>query len=130
MLDIARRADPSEGDPALTTKPDLLGGAFYAEAAAGLIAWPHQDDGGIHAVNVRSRGFLPFLSDDAVIEVTCRVGAVSAYEELVIEAALHGDRDRGHRALLAHPLVGQHDGGDTLTGEPLTADRDHLGWLS
>ncbi|GAA2633961.1 hypothetical protein GCM10010399_78120 [Dactylosporangium fulvum] len=141
-------------DPALTTKPDLLGqrgGAFYSEAAVGLIASLHQDDGGIHAVNVRNRGFLPFLSDDAVIEVTCRVGAagatalpapplrpelaglvgaVSAYEELAVEAALHGGRDRVYRALLAHPLVGQHDAADTLTDELLTANRDHLGWLS
>ncbi|MER7008327.1 6-phospho-beta-glucosidase [Dactylosporangium sp. NPDC000555] len=141
-------------DPALTEKPALLGergGAFYSEAAVGLIASLHHDDGGVHAVNVRNRGFLPFLSDDAVIEATCRVGAdgahplpapplrpelaglvagVSAYEELAVDAALHGGRDRVYRALLAHPLVAQHDKATRLTDGLLAANRDHLAWLS
>ncbi|MFD0576416.1 6-phospho-beta-glucosidase [Dactylosporangium darangshiense] len=141
-------------DPSLDQKPALLGergGAFYSEAAVGLIASLHHDDGGIHAVNVRNRGYFPFLSDDAVIEATCRVGAagavplpapalrpelaglvagVSAYEELAVDAALHGGRDRVYRALLAHPLVGQHDKADRLTNELLSANRDHLAWLS
>jgi 6-phospho-beta-glucosidase len=141
-------------DPALQQKPALLGergGAFYSEAAVGLIASLQHDDGGIHAVNVRNRGHFPFLSDDAVIETTCRVGAagaeplpapplrpelsgliagVSAYEELAVEAALHGGRDRVYRALLAHPLVAQHAKADRLTDELLSANRDHLAWLS
>jgi 6-phospho-beta-glucosidase len=141
-------------DPSLDQKPALLGergGAFYSEAAVGLIASLHHDDGGIHAVNVRNRGYFPFLSDDAVIEATCRVGAagavplpspalrpelaglvagVSAYEELAVDAALHGGRDRVYRALLAHPLVGQHDKAGRLTDELLSANRDHLAWLS
>ncbi|MGI5242787.1 6-phospho-beta-glucosidase [Dactylosporangium sp. CA-139066] len=141
-------------DPSLTQKPALLGergGAFYSEAAVGLIASLQHDDGGIHAVNVRNRGFFPFLSDDAVIETTCRVGAtgatplpapplrpelaglissVSAYEELAVEAALHGGRDRVYRALLSHPLVAQHAKADRLTDELLSANRDHLAWLS
>jgi 6-phospho-beta-glucosidase len=141
-------------DPALDTKPPLLGergGAYYSEAAVGLIASLHHDDGGIHAVNVRNAGFLPFLPDDAVIEATCRVdatgarpvpapplrpelaglvAAVSAYEHLAVDAALHGGRDRVYRALLAHPLVAQHDKADRLTDELLSANRAHLSWLS
>jgi 6-phospho-beta-glucosidase len=141
-------------DPALREKPALLGqrgGAFYSEAAVGLIASLQQDDGGIHAVNVRNRGTMPFLADDAVIEVMCRVGghgaaplpvaplrpelaglvaAVSAYEELAVAAAVHGGRDRVYTALLAHPLVGQHDIAERLTDELLAANRDHLAWLS
>ncbi len=141
-------------DPALTTKPELLGqrgGAFYSEAAVGLIASLQHDDGGIHAVNVRNAGTMPFLPDDAVIEVTCRVGAagatplpappldahqrgligaVSAYEELAVDAAVHGGRDRVYRALLAHPLVGQHAQATRLTDDLLAANRDHLAWLS
>ncbi|WP_432825279.1 6-phospho-beta-glucosidase [Dactylosporangium sp. CA-092794] len=154
VAEIERRLLRMYADPALTTKPDLLGqrgGAFYSEAAVGLIASLHQDDGGIHAVNVRNRGFLPFLADDAVIEATCRVGAggatplpapplrpelaglvaaVSAYEELAVDAALRGGRDRVYRALLAHPLVGQHDTAARLTDDLLAANRDHLAWLS
>lgn len=141
-------------DPALTTKPELLGqrgGAFYSEAAVGLIASLQHDDGGIHAVNVRNGGTMPFLPDDAVIEVTCRVGAagatplpappldphqrglvgaVSAYEELAVDAAVRGGRDRVYRALLAHPLVGQHAQATRLTDDLLAANRAHLAWLS
>ncbi|WP_432972859.1 6-phospho-beta-glucosidase [Dactylosporangium sp. CA-233914] len=141
-------------DASLTTKPDLLGqrgGAFYSEAAVGLIASLHGDDGARHAVNVRNRGFLPFLPDEAVIEATCRVGsggatplpapplipelaglvaAVSAYEELAVDAALRGGRDRVYRALLAHPLVAQHAKASRLTDELLSANRAHLAWLS
>ncbi|GAA3244029.1 6-phospho-beta-glucosidase [Dactylosporangium siamense] len=140
-------------DPTLTSKPELLGqrgGAFYSEAAVGLIASLQHDDGGIHAVNVRNAGTMPFLPDNAVIEVTCRVGAagatplpappldahqrglvgaVSAYEELAVDAAVHGGRDRVYRALLAHPLVGQHTQATRLTDDLLAANRDHLAWL-
>ena len=35
------------------------------------------------------------------------VAHVSAYEELALDAALHGGRERVFRALLAHPLIGQ-----------------------
>jgi 6-phospho-beta-glucosidase len=141
-------------DDSLTQKPPLLaerGGAFYSEAAVGLIASLHHDDGGIHAVNVRNAGFLPFLPDEAVIEATCSVGAdgatpvpapplrpelaglvagVSAYEELAVQAALHGGRDRVYRALLTHPLVAQHDKATRLTDALLAANRTHLAWLS
>jgi 6-phospho-beta-glucosidase len=141
-------------DPALTTKPELLGqrgGAFYSEAAVGLIASLQHDDGGIHAVNVRNAGTMPFLPDDAVIEVTCRVGAagasplpapplaphlrglvgaVSAYEELAVDAAVRGGRERVYQALLAHPLIGQHDQAARLTDDLLSANRGHLAWLS
>jgi 6-phospho-beta-glucosidase len=55
---------------------------------------------------------------------------VSAYEELAVDAARHGGRDRVYRALLAHPLVGQHDRASRLTDDLLAANRDHLAWLS
>src|SRR5437773_1652085 len=64
-------------DPALDTKPALLGergGAFYSEAAVGLIAsLLGRDAGGVHSVNLRNGGTFPFLPDEAVIEVSCRV---------------------------------------------------------
>jgi 6-phospho-beta-glucosidase len=140
------------GNPALETKPELLaqrGGAFYSEAAVGLITSLLTGDDRVHAVNIRNGGKLPFLPDEAVIEVSCQVGldgpvalpsapvgpslsgliaGVSAYEELAIEAALHGGRDRVYRALLAHPLVGQHDQAEALTGKLLAANSAHLAW--
>src|SRR5262249_46198355 len=59
-------------DPALTHKPEMLsqrGGAFYSEAAVALLASLTTGAGDVQVVNLRNRGTLPFLDDDAVIEV-------------------------------------------------------------
>jgi 6-phospho-beta-glucosidase len=139
-------------DPELVTKPDLLGqrgGAFYSEAAIGLVVSLLTGDGRAHSVNVRNRGTLPFLPEDAVIEATCRVdqaGAttvpvdrldpsmagliahVSGYEELAVDAALRGGRRRVYRAMLAHPLIGQHEIAEALTDKLIAAGAAHLAW--
>jgi 6-phospho-beta-glucosidase len=141
-------------DPALDEKPALLeqrGGAYYSEAAVNLVASLVADRGDVQVVNLRNNGTLPFLDDSAVIEVPARVGGtgvtaepvepldplfaglvahVSAYEELALDAAIHGGRDRVYRALLAHPLIGQHDVATRLTDLLLDANREHLRWLS
>jgi 6-phospho-beta-glucosidase len=141
-------------DPALDEKPALLqkrGGAYYSEAAVNLVASLVSDRGDVQVVNLRNAGTLPFLDDSAVIEVPARVGGagvtaepvaaleplyaglvghVSAYEQLALDAAIHGGRDRVYRALLAHPLIGQHDPATRLTDLLLDANRDHLSWLS
>ncbi|GGU17470.1 6-phospho-beta-glucosidase [Streptomyces violascens] len=159
------------GDPALDEKPELLakrGGAFYSEAAVDLTAsllggerggskGPSGKGGGgrraggspVQVVNTYNNGTLPFLADDAVIEVPARVdgrGAVplpvpeldplyagliahvTAYEDLALEAALRGGRDRVFRALLAHPLVGQYAYADGLTDRLIEHNREHLAW--
>ncbi|WP_200895354.1 6-phospho-beta-glucosidase [Kitasatospora griseola] len=141
-------------DPALDTKPELLGkrgGAFYSEAAVQLIASLLGTDGRttVQVVNTRNDGVLPFLPDDAVIEVPAEVDAagvrplpqrpveplyagliagVTAYEHLALDAALRGGRDRVFDALLAHPLVGQLELAEQLTDRLLAHNRDHLSW--
>ncbi|WP_424887966.1 6-phospho-beta-glucosidase [Streptomyces sp. XH2] len=139
-------------DPALDEKPALLakrGGAFYSEAAVALTASLLRDTGDVQVVNALNNGTLPFLPDDAVIEVPAAVDArgarplpvrpleplyaglvasVTAYEHLALEAALKGGRDRVFAALLAHPLVGQLDHADRLTDALLAHNRDHLAW--
>jgi 6-phospho-beta-glucosidase len=140
-------------DPSLDQKPALLGergGAYYSEAAVGLIAALHGlDPDGVHSVNVRNNGTLPFLPDQAVIEVSARAGEhgpaplpvsplapdqagliahVWAYEELALDAALRGGRERVYRALLAHPLIGQHEYADALADKLLAAGGEHLAW--
>lgn len=140
-------------DEGVDTKPELLsrrGGAFYSEAAVELLASllgtsrHHR-----HVVNVRNRGTLPFLPDEAVVEVPARVGAdgihaldvpqldavarglvahVSAYEDLALEAALQGGRERVFRALLAHPLVGQRRQAEELADLLIDANRRYLAW--
>ncbi|MEV8522807.1 6-phospho-beta-glucosidase [Streptomyces sp. NPDC052000] len=141
------------GDPALDEKPELLakrGGAFYSEAAVDLAASLLGNGGSpVQVVNTRNNKTLPFLADDAVIEVPARVdrdGAVplpvpeldplyagliahvTAYEDLALEAALRGGRDRVFRALLAHPLVGQYEYADGLTDRLIEHNREHLAW--
>ncbi|MCK2219312.1 6-phospho-beta-glucosidase [Actinomadura sp. ATCC 31491] len=141
-------------DPAVVTKPELLagrGGAFYSEAAVALIASLLGDRGDVQVVNVRNGGTLPFLPPEAVVEVPAAVGAsgaaplpvppveplyaglighVSAYETLALEAALRGGADRVRDALLAHPLVGQDEVAEELTGLLLEAGRAHLPWAA
>ena len=53
---------------------------------------------------------------------------VTAYEDLALEAALRGGRDRIFRALLAHPLIGQYAYADTLTDQLIAHNREHLPW--
>ena len=125
-------------DPALTEKPALLdqrGGAYYSEAAVGLVASLVSDDGGVHVVDTRNGSTLAGLADDDVVEVPARVGAdgpvplpqpplapellglvqhVAAYERLAVEAATTRDPVVARKALLAHPLVGQVDMVDAL----------------
>ncbi|WP_371615917.1 6-phospho-beta-glucosidase [Streptomyces sp. NBC_00454] len=141
------------GDPALDEKPELLakrGGAFYSEAAVDLAAALLGDGGSaLQVVNTLNNGTLPFLPDDAVIEVQARVDRsgpvplavprldplysgliahVTAYEDLALDAALRGGRERVFRALLAHPLVGQYDLAEGLTDRLLAHNKEHLAW--
>jgi 6-phospho-beta-glucosidase len=141
-------------DPSLDTKPELLqhrGGAFYSEAAVALLASLVTDARDRQVVNVRNHGILPFLADEAVIEVPAIVGAdgpvpvevapvsplmsgliahVSAYEELAVDAALRGGRDRVAKALLAHPLVGQFDLAEQLADRLLAENASFLPWAN
>jgi 6-phospho-beta-glucosidase len=141
-------------DPALDRKPGLLsqrGGAFYSEAAVALLASLTLDTRDTQVVNVRNAGTLPFLPDEAVIEVPATVGAqgavpapvdpveplqrgliahVSAYEELAVDAALRGGAGRVEAALLAHPLVGQADRARCLTDRLLAENAPYLPWIS
>ncbi|MER5492177.1 6-phospho-beta-glucosidase [Streptomyces sp. LE64] len=141
------------GDPALDEKPALLakrGGAFYSEAAVDLAAALLGGGGSPYqVVNTLNRGTLPFLPDDAVIEVQAAVDAegprplavpkldplyaglianVTAYEQLALDAALRGGRERVFTALLAHPLVGQVEYAEKLTDELVAHNREHLAW--
>jgi 6-phospho-beta-glucosidase len=119
-------------DPALVEKPALLeqrGGAFYSEAALGLVASLVANDGAVHEVDIRNKGTLSGLADDDVVEVPARVtsaGAepleqpplrpellgltqhVAAYERLALQAALSRDPLDVKKALLTHPLIGQY----------------------
>jgi 6-phospho-beta-glucosidase len=153
VAEIERELLSLYADERLDEKPELLsarGGSGYSDAAVALLASLLGSAGEArHVVNVRNDGTLAFLADDAVVEIPALVGRdgpsplpappldalqrglvahVSAYEELALEAALHGGRDRVFRALLTHPLVGQAEVADTLTDELIEANRQYLAW--
>src|SRR6185437_502427 len=118
-------------DPSVDERPDLLmqrGGAYYSEAALGLISSLATGDGAVHEVDVRNGETLVGLAADDVVEVPARVGRhgteplpqpplapellglvqhVAAYERLTLRAALSPDPVDARKALLAHPLIGQ-----------------------
>ncbi|MEU3679572.1 6-phospho-beta-glucosidase [Streptomyces sp. NPDC030592] len=153
VAEMERQLLQMYGDPALDEKPELLakrGGAYYSEAAVDLAAALLGGAGSPYqVVNTYNRGTLPFLPDDAVIEVPAAVGGkgasplpvtdvdplyaglmanVTAYEDLALDAALRGGRDRVFRALLAHPLVGQYAYAEQLTDRLIAHNREHLAW--
>ncbi|MEV7210535.1 MULTISPECIES: 6-phospho-beta-glucosidase [unclassified Streptomyces] len=153
VAEMERQLLEMYGDPALDEKPELLakrGGAYYSEAAVDLAAALLGGAGSPYqVVNTYNRGTLPFLPDDAVIEVPAAVGGkgasplpvadvdplyaglmanVTAYEDLALDAALRGGRDRVFRALLAHPLVGQYAYAEQLTDRLIAHNREHLAW--
>jgi 6-phospho-beta-glucosidase len=120
-------------DPSLNQKPALLeqrGGAFYSEAATGLVRSLAYDIGDVHEVDVRNEGLLAGLADDDVVEVPARVESgrivpleqaplapellglvqhVAAYERLTAEAAVTRDPVTAKKALLTHPLIAQYE---------------------
>jgi len=158
VADMERRLLEMYADPQLDEKPALLaqrGGAYYSEAAvalaAALLGTGRSGVPEVQVVNVYNNGTLPFLPDDAVVEVPAAVGPdgarplpapeaaldplqtglvshMTAYENLALDAALHGSRARVYKALLAHPLVGQYDRAEALTDRLLAHNREHLAW--
>jgi 6-phospho-beta-glucosidase len=134
-------------DPSVDEKPPLLeqrGGAFYSEAAIGLVRALASDSGEIHVVDTRNGGTLAGLQADDAVEVPARVGRdgpvalpqeplapellglvqhVAAYERLTAQAAITGDIAIARKALLAHPLIGQYSMVEELAEQLLTEAR-------
>jgi 6-phospho-beta-glucosidase len=120
-------------DPALNEKPALLekrGGAFYSEAAAGLVRALAYDIADVHEVDVANGRTLSGLQEDDVVEVPARVESgqivplpqrplapellglvqhVAAYERLTAQAAVTRDPVTAKKALLTHPLIAQYE---------------------
>ena len=137
-------------DPKLKEKPEALarrGGARYSEAAINLIDSIYNDRRDVQIVDVANHGIIPQMPDDSVIETNCVIGKdgatplqdndvpasvlglmlqVKSYEELTIEAAVTGNRNKAFLAFLNHPLV--HDARDAreALSEMLEANKDYL----
>lgn len=138
-------------DPNLAIKPPQLekrGGAYYSEAAVNLISSIYNNKQDIQTVNVRNNGIISCLTDDVSVEVNCVIGAmgaqpvqiqtpitpkirgllqvVKAYEELTVEAAVHGDYNAALQALTIHPLVGSVNIAKPLLDDILLSNKEYL----
>ncbi len=116
-------------NPELNEKPKELekrGGQYYSEAACELMSSIYNDKRTIMHVNTRNNGAIAGLPDDCAVEVSCMItksGPVALnvapfpsdtlrliqlmkdFESLTVEAAVTGDRNAAHRALILNPLV-------------------------
>jgi 6-phospho-beta-glucosidase len=147
VAEIERQLLELYRDPSVDEKPSLLeqrGGAFYSEAAIGLVRSLASDGGEVHVVDTRNGETLAGLEADDVVEVPARIGRdgpvpipqeplapellglvqhVAAYERLTAEAAITGDAAIARKALLAHPLIGQYGMVEQLAEQLLTEAR-------
>ena len=138
-------------DPALCEPPaDLMkrGGAYYSTVATQLLNAHCNDLGETHVVNVRHGGAVPGWPSDWVLEMPCTVdragvhplaaeplppvcvgllAQVKSYEQLTVEAAVHGDRRAAYQAMLVHPLGPQANQVQVVLDDLLQTHRAYLG---
>lgn len=139
-------------DPFLNRKPPQLekrGGAYYSEAAVNLMTSIYNNKKDIQIVNVKNNGILSCLPDDVSVEVNCVIDSegatplqlktaalpphirgllqvVKAYEELTVEAAVHGDYQAGMQALTIHPLIGSAELAKRVFSDILNGNKEFL----
>jgi 6-phospho-beta-glucosidase len=110
----------------------------YDRIALGVARAIHFGTGAILPLDVPSRGNLPELEPDDVVEIPCAVGhsgplplhvgampeqvrplvtLIKKYERATLAAALSGNRDGAIEALSLHPFVGNSDLASRLVGE-------------
>ncbi|MDR2547767.1 MAG: 6-phospho-beta-glucosidase [Lachnospiraceae bacterium] len=149
-LDVENALLEQYSDLTLTQKPTELekrGGSLYSTAAVSVAEAIYCDKKEVHVIAAKNDGAMPFMRDDDVIEVKCRIGkdgvvpqpvsvyneyviglmqAVKSYERLTVKAALDGDREAALAALMVHPLIGDYDKAAPMLNEMLEANREYL----
>lgn len=137
-------------DPNLEIKPKQLeqrGGARYSDAACDLIASIYSNKGDIQYVDVKNEGTITDLPYDSAVEVACMItkdgpkpiitGAlkpqvsgsiqmIKAFERLVVDAAVTGDRDLAVTALNMNPLCPSDKLANIVVDELLEAHKEYL----
>ena len=150
VMSIERDLLAEYADPNLTEPPaDLMqrGGAYYSTLATQLLNAHYNDLNEEHVVNTVHGGAVAGWPENWVLELPVTVGragirplpalplppacfgllaAVKSYEILAAEAAVRGDRDLLHQALLVHPLGPQADRVQAVLDDLLATNRQHL----
>ena len=150
VLEVEKDLLRQYADPNLTEPPaDLMkrGGAYYSTVATQLLNAHYNDLGETHIVNTRHQGAVPGWPADWVLEIPCRIdrkgahplpaeplppacfgllATIKTFEQLTVEAAVHGDRSAAYQALLAHPLGPSADKIPAVLDDLLQTHRQHL----
>lgn len=150
VMEVEKNLLCQYADPGLAEPPaDLMkrGGAFYSTVATQLLNAHYNDLDEPHVVNIRHTGAVRGWPEDWVLEMPARVNSsgihpiqceplppacyglvaqVKAFELLAVEAAVNGDRNAAHLALLAHPLGPSADKVQDVLIDMLDTHRDYL----
>ena len=151
ILEIEDELYSDFANPKCDTRPaslDKRGGGGYSDCAMRSMKAIYSNRDTWTVANIPNNGALRFLPDDAVIETPCMVnaagfmpivpksqppsavcGLVSAvknYEQLTVEAAVTGSREKALLALVAHPLVRDYDVACKVLPKLLEGSREFL----
>ena len=134
----------------LAEKPQQLamrGGAKYSDAACNLIQSIYNDTCDIQYVDVRNNGSISDLPAESAVEVACRITAdgpkplatgslklpisgyvqmMKAFERMVVDAAVTGNRDLAVAALNLNPLCPSDTLANVVIDELLVAHKEYL----
>jgi 6-phospho-beta-glucosidase len=136
----------------LKDKPKELeerGGALYSTAAVSVVDAIENDKNEYHVINVKNNGAVPFMADDDVVEIKCKVNrngafpqalakldipyyikgmmqAVKAYEKHTIKAVINSSKADAIAALMVHPLIGDYHKAKAVLNDMLEAHAQYL----
>ena len=137
-------------DEQLDVKPkqlEMRGGAKYSDAACNLIASIYTDKRDIQYVDVQNNGCISDLPDESAVEVACMITAdgpkplatgemkpmisgtihmIKAFERMVVEAAVTGNRDLAVTALNMNPLCPSDHLANIVVDELIEAHKEYL----
>lgn len=138
-------------DPTLDVKPQELnerGGAYYSDAACGVINAIYNNLHSEHYINIPHHGQIDNIPPDWTVEMTCLLGSsgatphprITRFDEKVLglihtikgfeiaaaKAALSGKLDDVLVALNLNPLIGSDRDAAVLARELLLAHKAHL----
>lgn len=137
-------------DESLDVKPKELeerGGAYYSDAACRLITSIYNDSRDIQTVDTMNKGAISGLPYDSAVEVSCvitkdgpmplvmgelpvavrgLIQTIKSFEQLAVEAAVEGSREKAIVALTVNPLVASDKLATTIVDELIEAHKEYL----
>ncbi|WP_297285943.1 6-phospho-beta-glucosidase [uncultured Brachyspira sp.] len=137
-------------NPNLNTKPEELnnrGGKYYSDSACELISSLYNNTGKEMIISTRNNGTIDCLPNDCAVEITVNVyrdelkplkqqpfpievrgllQLMKNFEQLTVEAAVHGDYSKALQALTVNPLVVSGKVAKTILDEIIKQNKDYL----